>query len=192
MTPVLTIVDNFLIRPDEMRELVLSQPFRDIEHQGAVYKDVQPVEKYHVLPGLTDLFGREIKWYMGAWRRNSKGSQLHSLVHADNSCASMAAVLYLNPPEQCQGGTAFWKHKATGWESMPTEQQLKDAGMTLEEIAADWHKEDAWEMTTLAGMRFNRLITYPTTMFHSRWPWEGFGDSPEDSRLIGAFFFDLA
>lgn len=202
MHPVLTIVDDFL-HPErwrEMRESVLEKGFSTVmveEVRGNpkvpyenVNLDYQPDDFAERMP---QLYGKGVKMFQSAFRLGFEASQLHNLVHADHCCASLAAVYYMNPLEQCKGGTAFWRHKMHGWEMMPTQEQLDEAGYTLEELGMDWHEPDAWTMVSLAGMRTNRLITYPTHAFHSRWPWEGFGDKndPRSARLIWCGFFDL-
>jgi hypothetical protein len=45
-------------------------------------------------------------------------------------------------------------------------------------------------MTALLPMRFNRFLTYPTCFFHSRYPFEAFGNAPENGRLVWVCFFD--
>lgn len=192
MRPILTIVDDFLREPDKVRAQVISGGFSDVEFQGSMYHTVNVTHgTEEILPRLTELFGGPVKMHVGAWRQGKKSSPVHNAVHADNSCAQMAAVLYLNRPEDCFGGTAFWRHRLTGWESMPSEEQLAEHHFKLEEFAEDWHNFAAWEQTFLAPMKYNRLITYPTQMFHSRWPIDGFGDNDQNARLIGAFFFDV-
>jgi hypothetical protein len=74
---------------------------------------------------------------------------------------------------------------------MPTNEQLSAAGYSLEELSKDWHEAEAWDQLTLAGMKNNRLIIYPSQVFHSRWPWQGFGTGPENARLIWCAFFDI-
>jgi hypothetical protein len=87
-------------------------------------------------------------------------------------------------------GTAFWEHIETGWDQQPTLDQLQAKGLTLEEFRADWNRANAWRKKSLAGAAYNRLVTYPTVKFHSRWPWTGFGHD-RNARLIHASFFDL-
>lgn len=202
MNPVLTIVDDFLPDWQAVRDGVLNDGFGTVMVEEVKGNPKVPYENVNLVytkqtpefgRGLVDVFGRGITMFQQAFRLGFKDSQLHNLVHADHCCAALAAVCYLNPPEQCRGGTAFWRHKRHGWDMMPTQEQLDEAGYTLFEMSADWQDIEAWELVSLAGMKPNRLITYPTNAFHSRWPWEGFGDKehPETARLIWCGFFDL-
>lgn len=202
MLPVLTIVDDFL-REDVFhyirQELFIHGFTTEVIKEGkdlptAVYENVQL--KYMPTDfaiGIEQLMGRPIKMHQQAFRLGYENSQLHNLVHADHCCAQLAAVYYMNLPKDCQGGTAFWKHKWHGWDMMPTKEQLDEVGYTLAMLGEDWHDVSAWDMVTLAGMKTNRLIVYPTNAFHSRWPFRGFGSKEdlEHARIIGAFFFDL-
>jgi hypothetical protein len=99
----------------------------------------------------------------------------------------------MNLPHQCFGGTAFYRHKATQWQEMPTQAALDEKELTLDNMRDSWAKEDDWDLVTMAGMRWNRMICYPTDAFHSRYPLKGWGkkEKPEECRLIAALFFDL-
>ena len=45
-----------------------------------------------------------------------------------------------------------------------------------------------WEMTTMIGNKFNRLILYRGNMFHSSLDY--FGSNKENGRLFQTFFFN--
>lgn len=191
MKPYVTIIDDFLPDPDKVRAEVIKAGFSDFEFQGKIYQTVNITDGMEdIKPAFDSIFG-EVRMHLSAWRQGKQGSPLHSKVHADNSCAAMASVLYMNKPEDCSGGTAFWRHKETAWESMPTAEQLEEMGYTLEAYGDEWNKIQAWEQVMVAPMAYNRIVIYPTTLIHSRWPLEGFGDDEENARMIGAFFFDV-
>lgn len=187
----LHIIDNLLENPNEIRKEILHRGFSDNIHEGVVFEGTNP---FYNPTEITEAIRRclgPIKFKITAFRKNSAGSQLHSLVHADNTEAQFASILYLNTPEQCQGGTAFWRHKETGWEAQPTQDELDAKGKTIEWLHDEWNRAEAWEQTLLVPMKFNRFIYYPTSLFHSRYPWYSFGEKDEDSRLIWVGFFDL-
>lgn len=192
MRPVLTIVDDFLDDPLKVRESVIGQGFEDLEHEGVIYKNVNPHYKPpEIHEKLEQLYGRPVQINLQVFRCDAFGSKLHNLVHSDNTCSSLAAVLYLNLPKDCEGGTAFWEHIPSGLDQQPTQEQLDEMGRTIEDFCEDRNKELKWKLLQVAPMRFNRLITYPTVKFHSRWPWHAFGQSYQDARLIHAIFFDV-
>ena len=76
---------------------------------------------------------------------------------------------------------------------MPSKEHFDAKEGSLEHFKESWSHEDDWDLITLAGMRFNRAIVYPSSYFHSRYPLKGWGDKdkPEECRLIGALFFHL-
>lgn len=116
-------------------------------------------------------------------------------IHADSAYSEYAFVLYLNPPEQCKGGTAFWRNKKYGWTALPTERDVRRIGKSprriLKELCEQAEDELNWERVHTADMKTNRLITYPTAQFHSRWPLEGFGTTREDGRLVAVGFYGV-
>jgi hypothetical protein len=57
-------------------------------------------------------------------------------------------------------------------------------------MTAEWKKLEPWCTQGFVPMQFNRFITYPTSLFHSRFPFEAFGNGPEDGRLIWICFYD--
>ena len=70
-------------------------------------------------------------------------------------------------------------------------QALIDTGDAdlLARLKGDWDKPDRWDMTALAEMKLGRGVLYESALFHSRWPFAAFGDSPDTGRLIAVAFF---
>ena len=110
-------------------------------------------------------------------------------IHADIDCGAWAGVLYLNTPEQRFGGTAFWRHIETGWDGMMNGSIAPDVAR---QIASDGKDDSMWELTTKVGMEFNRFITYPTWLFHSRYPNHIEAPDVASGRLVWCCFYDLA
>lgn len=158
---------------------------------GALYTGISryPVPQWYLR--IAELIGKPIIPRLSCFRLNLKGELPHSWVHSDDICAKFASVLYLNLPEQCAGGTAFWKHKELEIDRLPAKEELKDWQKFYLMIEQEWKDLAPWEQTGLAEMKLNRFITYPTSLFHSRFPFEGFGAGPSDGRLIWIFFYDI-
>jgi hypothetical protein len=128
----------------------------------------------------------------------------------DTQKPQLAATVYLNPPEQCRGGTAFYRHVKTGLVAMPlpADPQLQDvitthgyasAAHVLEDIVArssrrsgggrDWIRR--WEVVALVKMRFNRLVLHAGNLLHG--PIMGradFGRTLETTRLTQNLFLE--
>lgn len=119
-------------------------------------------------------------------------------VHLDMS--HWSGILYLSRPEDCSGGTDFFRHKATGLEStLLTKQDMAAQGWEDDAAAnagiTDILKNDGtdrskWELTTRIPMRFNRLILLRPWLWHA--PADGFGSSLEDGRLVLLLFYNIS
>ncbi|SDQ42043.1 DUF6445 family protein [Pseudoxanthomonas sp. CF125] len=175
------IFDHFLADPLTVREEGLAAPYIDWEgHDGQVYKRVCLT----AVPGLQECIEAEIgpvdMLGMG-YRLNFAGELPNAAIHSDLGWGTHALVLYL-----CDGvgGTAFWRHKATGATRIdPGDFDLWQA------VKGDWDNEDAWDQIGLCEMQFNRAVIYEGANFHSRYPFAAFGTGPEDGRLIAVAFF---
>lgn len=174
-----TIIDAFL--PATVRQDGLRAPFVDWPaHDGEVYKRVALVE----VPGLQDAIELEagpVDMLGMGYRLNFGGEMPNAAIHSDMGWGTHAAVVYLSEGE---GGTAFWRHKATGAERLdPGDVDL------FNQINDDWNDETKWEMTRLVEMQIGRGLIYESARFHSRYPFAAFGTGPDDGRLVAVAFF---
>ena len=197
MNAPFAILDDFLPDPVTIREAALKLPFADVKGpDGEVYKRVSTVVSSMFSDTLSKRLGVPITPGYSLFRLNYAGENPNNAIHSDAGYDKIAVVLYLNRPEDCRGGTAFWRHKKTGWDFLPTEKQVRSRGQNptrvLKAITESWNNPEAWEQTHLAKMKFNRAICYPTTEFHSRFPFEAFGTTPENGRFIFCSFFTPA
>lgn len=190
------IFDDFLPFAGEFREEALIWPFSNVTGpDGEVYKRVQVRENNEFGPRISAALGHKVAQSYSLLRLNYAGELPNNAIHADSGYDSFAGVLYLNPTEQCQGGTAFWRHKATGFEKLPTAEEVRRLGKSpkrvLETLQADWNRPEAWELVEVVDMKWNRLVIYPSKRFHSRYPFEAFGNCPDNGRLIWVTFFSV-
>lgn len=162
---------------------------------GALYTGISMYPVSHWYDLIAQNIGLKIFPKLSCFRLNLTGEMPHSWVHSDDICAKYASVLYLNLPEQCKGGTAFWKHRELNIDRLPTREELKAQGINDEEfyqsMTKAWKQLHHWEQVDFVPMQWNKFITYPTCLFHSRYPFEAFGKGPSDGRLIWICFFDL-
>jgi hypothetical protein len=196
MIPALTIIDGLL--PNEValavRQHALEKGFKTFEYMQGVYQGTGLDCPSCISEALAQFVGGNgIKVAIQAFRSGHEKTDLHTNIHADNPVAKWAGVYFLNLPEQCQGGTAFYRLKETGWDEMPTQEQLDSVGKDIDWMRSKWSDESQWDRTSIAGMKFNRMIFYPTSYFHSRFPLKGWGpeDKPEEARLVFVIFFDI-
>lgn len=188
--------ENFAPDAERVRQAVIRGGFGTQRGpDGANYTGISMYPVEHWYKRIEELIGCAIIPRLSCFRLNLQGELPHSWVHSDDICAKFATVLYLNEPKQCQGGTAFWKHEALGIDRLPSKQSLTDKGFDAEEFYArmekQWKELKHWKQVGFIQMQWNKFITYPTCLFHSRFPFEGFGKSPEDGRLIWICFYDV-
>lgn len=192
MKTQLVMVDDFAPQPVELRELALGTKYESVNFEGEVYHGIG----YDAEAIPFDLpkriaqavgFGVEVKY--SYFRLTEKGVDPTVWIHPDTMCSEYAGVLYLNLPEQCFGGTAFWTHNALGWDELPADIDEKMAKVLNEDGNAQ-ERWRVWTMNTLVGMKFNRFIAYPSKCFHSRYPREAWGEEKKDARLVWVAFFN--
>ena len=114
-------------------------------------------------------------------------------VHTDGS--HWSGILYLSKPEDCRGGTEFFRHIPTNTERAPysdKESAEKFGAPSAKQWVADLLERDTadeskWELTLRIPMRFNRLVLLRPWLWHTAG--ESFGDSPENGRLVYLMFF---
>lgn len=170
------IPDAHALRAEALRATFVDWPAPD----GEVYKRVSLTAVPGLVEAIESAIGPVEMLGMG-YRLNYGGEMPNAAIHSDMGWGTHAAVLYLSEGE---GGTAFWRHKSTGADSInPGEMAL------FEQIKGDWGDSSRWEQVALAEMKLGRLVIYESAQFHSRWPFEAFGTDAESGRLIAVAFF---
>jgi hypothetical protein len=123
--------------------------------------------------------------------RNTHVGHEQAYIHSDRAFGAHTAIVYLSQHDQTYG-TAFYKHKPSGWLAMP------DPHVLMEECPQLWKKlkedmvsrdPDKWEQVGFVEGKYNRALIFEAPLFHSRFPLDGIGNSPEDGRLIWASHF---
>lgn len=193
------IVDEFLPQPDLVRERALKL---DYPRQQGMFPGRNSQQRLE-LPGLTEAVSAIVREPL----MPAPPSQSHAKcrvtlardeglgrVHIDVSYWS--GILYLNKPQDCFGGTEFFRHKRTNTDRFPvTHEELAATGYsTFEEarsaiIDGEGTDPDAWEPVMNVPMRYNRLLLLRPWLWHTAGP--GFGDSLDNGRLVYLMFFLL-
>lgn len=196
--PAFIMVDDFLADPERARRQALQLNYdrakKDGNYPGVLSDQPLPIagldESVSRLIGVPVQAAPEtVHGHCRLTLRNEKGL---SGVHIDP--AFYSGILYLSAPEDCRGGTDFYRHRRTGLDRVP-ERALDmvragydDVNDLIEDVVnADTLKPSRWERTFTAPMRFNRLILFSPWMFHNSAA--GFGDKPENGRLVYLMFF---
>lgn len=177
----LYVIDDFHPFPDDLRKLALQVPYEDwLGPDGQVYKRICKMEVPGIRDMLEGLLG-PVEMLGMAFRLNYNEEEPNAAIHSDIGWGTHALVHYLS---EGPSGTAFWKHNVTGCNRI-------DAGddWLLEQVNTDWNDASKWKAERFVQMKFNRALIYESALFHSRYPFKAFGNSPKTGRLIVVAFF---
>jgi hypothetical protein len=110
-------------------------------------------------------------------------------IHSDRESGNHTAICYLTDHEE-EYGTAFYRHKRTGLNEMPSFAQMHAQGI-LEELKADMvsRDPDKWIPTDFVRGKKNRALIFHAPLFHSRFPIEGIGTKADDARMVWVSHF---
>lgn len=194
------VFDNWLSEPEKERELALNAPYEKVTHNGVTYTGIAPTEDHTQFAALNALLGIGNATTVCYWRRYIDAEEnapqdpnRWTWIHSDSEMGSVTAVLTLTLPKDCQGGLAFWRHKAYGWATTPTPEEMRLMGLRDESALWDRLKKEGedpfhWEMTEYVPLAFNRLIVFSAPRFHSRYPKVWPALTGDKARLIKSFF----
>jgi hypothetical protein len=201
MLPSLLVVDNFLADPMAARRAALAldydPAFKKGNYPGLL--STRPLAIGGLDEAVARLIGRPVRPQPGTSHGHCRLTLARekglSGVHIDPCFYS--GILFLSLPEHCRGGTDFYRHRRTGLDRVPEERlEMVRAGYDdptrlIEEVVnQDTLKPSRWERSFTAPMRFNRLLLFSPWMFHNSGA--GFGDRPDNGRLVHLMFFAAA
>lgn len=179
--PGVVVLDDFFPEFDRVREHAkLSYYYDWVGPDEKVYKRITLLHVPGMYDKLCETLGLVRIASMG-YRLNYTGEAPNQSIHSDLGYATHACVVYLNEGDS---GTAFWRHKKTGADSIGYGQTE-----LFEQIKDDFEAPDAWEQRLLVPTKKNRAVIYRSNLFHSRYPFDAFGSTPDDGRLIALAFF---
>ena len=198
MTTSLIVIDDFLADPEVLRARALTLNYA----MPGPYPGRNSVERVK-LEGLEEQVSSLVQEPLrepnpleshGKCRLTLASDNQVAKIHVDPSFWS--GILYLNRPEDCRGGTEFFRHIATGTDQVPiTIEGINAMGypsyqaMSEQILSKDALDRSKWEHTMTVPMRFNRLVLLRPWLWHTSGP--GFGNSVENGRLVYLMFFKL-
>lgn len=200
MPTSLIIVDDFLQNASELREAALQLTYPEQDNMFAGRNSVERIEIPDLTQQVSRLVGEPLR-LMSPLHSHAKcritlaGDTGRSQVHVDR--AHWSGILYLSRPEDCQGGTEFFRHRRTNTERWPLNSaEVAAMGMSsVDEVRREVAEKDSndpskWERTMQVPMRFNRLLLLRPWLWHTAGP--AFGDRIENGRLVYLMFFASA
>jgi len=135
------------------------------------------------------LEGKEIKNILSFFRiatdKLDVSWRIHSDLNIKGEKPDRALVLYLSPREKENlHGTALWEHDVYGRE-LPKDISDSDYDKM---IKVDANNLDRWRLSTVVGYEENRLVSYPSSYFHSKYP----NVSWEEGRKVFVMFYKVS
>lgn len=207
------VVDDFYADPLSVRRLLLTTPYPAWERDttGANLEDYSDCRQNIQLPtdqaqnairGLSEqALGIRIPGnrpnFVTNFFRNQKEPPASAQPRPHDDGRSVAAIVMLNLPEECAGGTAFYCSRNPPVARMPDRPEDYQAmrgriyTQDREEARAGYFLdgwEQHWERIASVDMKFNRLLLYPGLQFHGHWHVPG--SFVEHWRINQTFFFD--
>src|ERR671918_1154699 len=165
MVPAIFVIDDFLRNADEVRRQALSLTYA----VGGRYPGLNSVQKLRI-EGLDQVISTLVRepvrapwtddFSHGSCRVALASDEPEARIHIDQS--HWSGILFLSRPEDCRGGTDFFRHIPTNTDHLPlTPDALRETGYSsYEELRAEILDKDAldrskWELTMTVPMRFN-------------------------------------
>lgn len=185
------VVDDFLPEFDELQTYAKNATFSDVmnDFDGVTYPlicaDIPRHLVISVLGHIAKHFAMPVDPVM-FMRRSPAGVPCPHQVHSDASMGTHSLMLYLNEEKDCQGGTSFLSHKLTGIAYNP------ELSMFANLVVDDQNSAEAWDVRDMVEMRPNRAVIFDAGRLHRAEPVGGFGDTPENTRVVLTCFFRRA
>ena len=201
MPTSLIIVDDFLENVQELRNTALRLTYPALEGAFPGRNSLERLEIGGLAQKVSDLVREPLKAISplqshAKCRISLAQDEGRAKVHIDRG-AHWSGIFYLSRPEDCRGGTEFFRHRRTGTDRAPiNDTELAATGYSSyqevhrEIIEKDSNDDSKWELIMQAPMRFNRLILLRPWLWHTAGP--SFGDSMENGRLVYLMFFESA
>jgi Family of unknown function (DUF6445) len=199
----LTVIDEFFPKPEAVRQKALATTIQVIGgNPGMTSANVDTAKNMRHIGRLLKIKPDYAHLRFISLFRMTRGSDVMRAtdIHADGPV--YAGVCFLNLPEQCSGGTTFFRHKETGLDTWPTKRQLTsliaegklpERVKREEELTLYWEEQgrdrSKWESTIHVPMVFNRALFYYGNQFHTMTSWREFGETAETARLTQVYFF---
>jgi hypothetical protein len=189
------IIDDFIRDLDEARRVAATSTPADTVNpaDGKLYSRVHVIDAKSPLlmragNNFAQIMGGKIQTKLSFFRYSLKDAHAPYHAHSDAMMdAKYTAVCFLNKAEHCKGGTQFLRHIETGldrWnKATPPDLAAK--------LTADDKNPSKWTEEFFAPMAPGRVVIYPGDLIHASTPWNGFGDSEENGRLVFVTLFNL-
>jgi hypothetical protein len=183
-------IDDFLSSEwyNSTKEQLSSNEFEEVIAGDKPFYVQMPSEGFNeiVKSKISKLEGRPVRNILSFFRIATDVLDTDWRIHSDQKIngeqPDRAVVLFLSPSkkEWSLNGTALWEHIKYG-HTLPNVSN-EEFDRILSEDANNTAK---WKLNTVIGHRENRLISYPASYFHSKYPNKGW----EEGRIVFVMFY---
>tara|TARA_Y100000592_G_scaffold100557_1_gene181172 strand:- start:5610 stop:6170 length:561 start_codon:yes stop_codon:yes gene_type:complete len=167
-------VDNFL-SPSLLNNFLEDQSqFITFPTSGKTFWVRPSYEEFdnYVIERISKIEQRKIKNILSFFREAKEGQDDEWRIHNDSIIngeqPDRAIVLYMQSEESKElNGTAFWEHKKYG-------EVYKESGYQEDEkdLIEGSNKIEDFTLKSIIGYKQNRLLSYPSNYYHSKYPRE--------------------
>tara|TARA_R100001244_G_scaffold108672_1_gene80413 strand:- start:286 stop:915 length:630 start_codon:yes stop_codon:yes gene_type:complete len=149
---------------------------------------------------LSEIEGGQVINILSFFREARKNQDNEWRIHNDLAINGQqpdkAIVFHIKCPKQKGiNGTALWEHKKHGdiykgkiskLNHIPTLKNIKDEKEFHRLLKKDANNRDKWILKSVIGAKPNRLLSYPSEYFHSKYPEEFVGQ-----RVVFVMFYKI-
>jgi hypothetical protein len=199
MVPAVYIIDDFLSDADRVRDRALELTY-DVEGNYPGRDSVERLPIDGLDEAVSSIMRQRLSAQLGEQFNHGKcrltlaSDDQVAGVHVDPS--HLSGILYLSRPEDCAGGTEFFRHVRTGTDRVPmTDEELRALGyssyaeMHRDIVLKEGRDRSNWQHTMTVPMRYNRLVLLQPHYWHTSG--QGFGDNVSNGRLVYLMFFTV-
>lgn len=151
------VIDDFLPQPVAYRARALSLEYKTVKFETCEFQGIAPAFDNEVPLRIQETFPQATPT-LSFFRRSPEGQEEPHFIHTDADMGEWTAILYLNPKPPAGDGTTFWRHIESG-----TDQSTEPGALLAEGLTAD-----GWKPRHTVEARFNRLVVFPASLYHSR------------------------
>jgi len=183
------VIDDFLSNDilEKLNNYLINFKEIDTGNKKFWVMDTIPDFEKWIKNKITQIEGKEVESILSFFRISTDELDTDWRIHCDSiindQIPERALVLYLSDRGKNElNGTALWQHKDYG-NKLPYEELSTNTYNDL--ILNQSEKLDNWRLDTVVGYQKNRLISYPSNYFHSKYP----NKSWKEGRKIFVMFY---
>lgn len=173
----ITIIDDFLPHPYSLLEAAQDREYKTETAEGVTFHGISVAKEDSLVPQMIAARFPGTLPTFSLFRRSPEGQVEPNFIHSDCEMGDWTAILYLNEQPAEGDGTDFWIHNASRAIATAIPGELLEEGRTKE----------GWTLGSHVEARFNRLLIFPSQLFHSRAIFENYGQG-DTARLTQVTF----